>query len=666
MSGPDNALSNFEVSLGTPALGANIPDRTRISSGDLLALDVFSIPPSYESVGDLDQPLGRMSPETQFLHAISSGKILGCGSSAFVLAVPKEEFAWKVIPQKITGLPSPIVSSFSLDDFTGGGIEDLIKERIYLESIECISNEQERLKSLEASKLIEERNIWKKRFPDLVDFISVNPDSAAHAGLLNHFYTWLYYRYVRTPGVLSSFGCSVKAQEGLASGGTKLSFSRTAAIYFKVLRLPNKGDKNFREIYRSWVLEENKRTDERILSFAPLVKSFLQDLVIWHEAGVIHGDIRPHNIVRGVGENEKSASCVDFGSARYQGTSVAKKFWLTPTPEFARIGLREEGVYEQAFMGFDGDYYGAAWVIAYLIAGQSLTLFATPPREGVDKYLNREIKTKEKISGLWVDLCLIDDEYQSVREAGKFLIHAFCALLCWVRSPKDLKEFLNQDPREFSHIPLYLKARDFTYEGAALANEEFKQQCRGVPVIKFHDRDHDLPGEIKGDPGVCAPAGVALELAPSAPDLIIESLLNKVRADLRAESPCCVYSCFSKPVIDLADPLERIQRNISAFEKARCFMERRPEVEAVSEFQSQAKSVAKSADGKADTALVMGEVYMKHLSHVSPLHVESSRGNGSLNRGVKEPLLGGAAGKGQMKDRTEVGEKQKKSYLTFN
>lgn len=477
-----------------------------------------------------------LSPKDFFLYLLRGSDsrrltYVGSGSSGFVLRDPKSNLIWKVIPRLSFSVLSPDEEA---------GVADLIA-----------------LAALEEKKIEDEFRVWSMLYPEAVkkldfDDSDSKAESPALAGLLAYMERWVVGLVKKNPARAKLF----------------MSYSPR----FVVLSLPDFGPETFKAI-TCQPLRMSGDLETKLIFIKRLVESFLNQLYQLHERKepIIHGDVALGNICY------QNGTLVDYGNAKFSGMSLPSSHWMSPTPEFARPGARMssgvpgQGVYEGALSGFDVDYYGAAWVVAALIMGPEFVLNTTPNTTGFlekDWYIEREKKTKNKLNKLWDECERLENP--GAQNAGFWLIHAFCHLLCLVVQPADLRELLRMSSGgEFLWKPLYLRCDNFLYEDV-MDLPKNKKVSRGESPL-WGDAE-PRPSESEG---VKEPllAKIRVKVGGGYSDPVRVKLFDAMRWEMRKFKSCCgclpFYQHFAPSISELQKAVLLRDLEFSVFEKRR-------------------------------------------------------------------------------------------------
>jgi len=427
----------------------------------------------------------------------------------------------------------------------------------------------------------DEANAWKHRFLEteacLFNLNASDWERLARAGFFAETYdAWRKYISATSSGVFDFF----KAQD------------KPEMLVFK---MPKLGDRNLSEIQAEIFYKTDPETGERrfvksddldrarlIDYFYPVARNVLNDLRKMHcVSRMIHGDIKAANIIcEEEGGKIAAAQLGDLGSAKFVGMESTEKSWLPPSPSSGAFGVRSgvADVYIERLWAWDVDYYAMAFVLASLLFSPRYLWHGFKGEKLW--YVEREKKLKILLNQFWDETLENPGSGLSgvQRFQGRWLVHAICQLLCLIKDPRDLEDFLNQSSENFNHKPLYLRAKDFYYETVDVPKREMvvrttdflyedykKNKARGALVsgsgssslLSTEELESDLRTSLLK---ASVPVGLAQEKSDEVfKDPIAQELFKALCPKIRS---CC---CFYKP--DFTFFLSSLREGFSSFER---------------------------------------------------------------------------------------------------
>ena len=327
-------------------------------------------------------------------------------------------------------------------------------------------------------------------------------------------------RNINETSFRSKFGCLPRE----VSAQTK--YFLPASLSWFVIEMPY-GGQSLRQLKKTYGSDYSAVMSQLYLdpiSHGPGVNGLIDKLfrtarslvdAIWniHSKGVTHGDLSDSNV--GIQKIDWFFGAMpivrlfDFGAAR----SREQDSDCCPTAAFARPGLRPD--YGDSWdnliaaQGFDADYYGATWLLVYLLWGIDAVTFKKMSTSQLDQdktaFMVRERELKVILERWWDEVVLrswlgknpwIDNV---AREQMRWLIHLISSLLCEITSPKELGCLLelNLNDLTFSERPLYLRNREFLYE-KYMQGVYITKDGQALKLSEYPRGDNLVSGERSG------------------------------------------------------------------------------------------------------------------------------------------------------------------------
>jgi serine/threonine protein kinase len=174
----------------------------------------------------------------------------------------------------------------------------------------------------------------------------------------------------RSPDMADEF---IRLREHFAEQGRKLLALKRAPFVVRVLELIEANDTSYVvvDLVPGITLQHRLSSGRMgVPEVVRLTRPLLEGLQHMHEAGVLHGDIRPANILLGVSDRPM---LIDFGATR-----AALPAQLVPAGSFSASGYAPPEQASRDEPGAASDLYGLAATLYRAITG-------TPPPDAIDR-----------------------------------------------------------------------------------------------------------------------------------------------------------------------------------------------------------------------------------------------------------------------------------------